>query len=386
MSRPIRLAYLTSSLKLAGGERQMVELAARMPRDRIEVDFLCRTGRGPLDEVARATGANVIHLGRQTSPTDNAMKRLQGRLDRNSQFIRAVRRGRYDIVDAWLYPSDVIAALSRPITRAPVVMAGRINVQEHERFGALGAFVDRLAVRWTDAIVAISPAVAEFAHRAHGVPREKLRVIRNGVEIPERPGTEEIEGLRRSLGTVPGELLLGCVGNYRELKRQLLLLDAFSHVVSHHPSLKLALIGEGPMRPDIERRIETLGLGDRVRVHGAVPDARPLYWAFDLVVQASRSEGVPNVLLEAAAAESAIVATAAGGSGEVITDGETGLLVPIEDQHALSDAILRAVRDAELRSRLGANARRHAAAVFGMDRFVSEWLETYEELATFRRT
>jgi glycosyltransferase involved in cell wall biosynthesis len=109
-----------------------------------------------------------------------------------------------------------------------------------------------------------------------------------------------------------------------------------------------------------------------------------MYGAFDLVAQASRSEGLPNVLLEAAAAGCPIVATDAGGSREIVVDGRTGLLVPTGDVEALAEALGRAIDDPELRRRIGVAARAHVAGSFGMDRFAREYGDLYEELAAAR--
>ena len=102
------------------------------------------------------------------------------------------------------------------------------------------------------------------------------------------------------------------------------------------------------------------------------------------MVQASSREGLPNALLEAAASGRAIVATAAGGSGEIVLDGQTGLLVPVEDPVALVRALDRLVSDADLRERLGNAAREHVAATFAMDRFVAEFARLYEEQAALK--
>ena len=98
-------------------------------------------------------------------------------------------------------------------------------------------------------------------------------------------------------------------------------------------------------------------------------DVQPLYAAFDVVVQASVREGLPNVMLEAAAAARPIVATAAGGTSEIIIDGQTGLLVPVNDSEAMASALRHTVTDPGLRTRLGRAARDHVSTTFGMDRF-----------------
>jgi glycosyltransferase involved in cell wall biosynthesis len=191
----------------------------------------------------------------------------------------------------------------------------------------------------------------------------------------------EVESRRRELGVAEDELLVGCVANYQPVKRHDLLIQAFASLRREGHKLRLLMVGEGPLRGELQRQIDAYGLQDCARLHGRVTDARPLFSLFDLVVQTSRSEGLPNALLEAAAAARPIVATAAGGSGEIVIDGETGLLAPINDVDAISAAIRRLVVDPDLRDRLGLAARRRAETTFRMSRFVAEYAALYEELA-----
>ena len=300
------------------------------------------------------------------------------------RYLAAVQRGRYDIVDAWLYPSNVLAALGRIVTRTPVVVSGRRNIQAHDRFGPLGGAVDVLVDRLTDAVVANSTPVAEFALRSRTDPA-KLRVINNGVELIEPLSGTERSALRRKMAVGDDDFVIGCVGNYRDTKRHRLLIDAFAMIARDRSDLRLVLVGEGGMRPEMESQIAALGLADRVRLHGRELDPRPMYGAFDIVAQSSCSEGLPNVLLEAAAAGRPIVATDAGGSGEIVIDDRTGLLVPIEDLDALTGALRRATQDADLRHRIGAAARLHVDATFGMARYVRAFADLYEELAESKR-
>jgi glycosyltransferase involved in cell wall biosynthesis len=142
----------------------------------------------------------------------------------------------------------------------------------------------------------------------------------------------------------------------------------------------LVFVGDGPERAVVERLVRDGGL-DRVRFLGTVADARTLYPGFDVLVSASDAEGLPNVVLEGAAAGLPIVATAAGGTGEIVVDGQTGLLVPVGDPDRLADAVLRVLGDHDLGDRLGGAARDHAVAAFGVDRFVAETAALYEEMA-----
>jgi glycosyltransferase involved in cell wall biosynthesis len=380
--RRLRIAYVPASLSPGGAERQMLALAERLPRDRFEVEFLVLSGSGVYDERATAAGLRIRAVGQAPVANGRLPARLWHRGSKAFRYAAAVRAGNYDIVDAWLYPADVLAAVMRPITQTPVVITGRRNVDPQRFFGPLERTVASLAGRLTDVVVANSTAVASNAINAGGVPSEKIRIIRNGVVV--RPPVLAAERLarRRALGVDDlGEIVIGCVANYSPVKRHDLLIEAFAALQDHRQTMRLVLVGDGPLRPALERQIRELGLEARVHLHGSELDPEPLYAAFDIVVQASSREGLPNALLEAGGAGRALVATAAGGSGEIVLDGRTGLLIPVEDRAALVRALYGLVSDPDLRDRLGLAAREHVLATFGMDRFVAEFAQLYEEQA-----
>ena len=379
--RPLRIAHLVTSLAAGGAERQALALAARLPRGRFSVDFLAIGGPGEYDDDARRAGVRVHYLGKRPEQGESRLDGHRRRAATMRNYLRAVRRGRYDIVDAWLYPDDVRAAATRVLTGTPIVMSGRRNIQAHDRFGPLAGALDRVVDRLVDAVVANSDATARFAVSSHHTDPSKLHIIRNGVELIEPLSVAERQAWRRRMAVADDDFVIGCVGRYRRVKNQILLIDAFARVARDRPGLRLVFVGEGDLRPAMERSIAELGLGQRVRLHGPELDPRRMYGAFDLVAQASRTEGLPNVLLEAAAAGRPIVATDAGGSSEIVIDGLTGLLVPTEDVDALTTALGRVVDDGELRDRIGPAARRHVETMFGMDRFVREYGGLYEALA-----
>ncbi len=384
--RRLRVAYLPSLLQAGGAEKQMLALAERLPADRFEVEFIALSGAGDYDARARAAGARIRPLGNLPRPGSGLPERLVRRAIKTLRYIAIARQARYDIVDAWLYPADIVAALFRPVTRTPIIISGRRNLGElGGRLGRVDRMVGALAGRMIDAVVANSAAVAAEVVARERVDAAKLRVIRNGVELVDPLASDERAGLRRSLGVAEDEVLLGAVANYRPVKRLDLLIDAFAALAADLPKTRLLLVGEGDLRAELEGQVTALGLGDRVRLHGADLEPAKLVSCMDLVVQASSSEGLPNSLLEGAAAGRAIVATAAGGTGEIVVDGRTGLLVPINDVAALEAALRRAVADPGLRLRLGSAAREHVAATFGMDRYVAEFVSMYEELADARK-
>ena len=137
-------------------------------------------------------------------------------------------------------------------------------------------------------------------------------------------------------------------------KGQRYLIDAAAEVVRHVPDARFVIAGEGELESALRRRIAALGLEKHVVLAGFRPDIIPLHKGFDLFVMSSTTEGLGTSALDAMACGKAVIATRAGGLAEVVVDGETGLLVPVRNPHALADAIVRLLRDPELRQRCGA--------------------------------
>ncbi len=381
--RPLRVAYLPASLRPAGAERQMLTLAERLPRDRFEAEFVVIGEPGEYGERAAASGIPVRSLGPVTWD-DNPVERALHRAGKVARYVRLIRAGKYDIVDAWLYPADVLAALTRPLTDVPLVVAGRRNVDPQRAFGQFEGRVAALVRSMTDAVIANSAAAAEHAVRVQHVEPAKVRIIRNGVAFADEVTDGQRAALRSELGARDDEVVVAAIANYRDVKRLDLLVAAFAEVARGDVPVRLELVGEGPLLGALAAQVHELGIDACVCLHGSVLDPEPLYPAFDVVVQSSEREGLPNALLEAAAAGRAIVATDAGGSAEIVLDGETGLLVPIHDVPALTSALRRVVEDRALRERLGVAARAHARNAFGIDRFVAEFAAVYESLAEAR--
>jgi glycosyltransferase involved in cell wall biosynthesis len=365
----------------------MIILAERLPRERFEVTFLLLGRWTPNADLAAAAGARVIALG-ASGRQSMGRPRLALTLARlAAEYVRLSRRERFDIVDAWLYHGYGMAALLRPLARTPVLISGRVSLSGYkERFSAPERWVDSVARRSADLVFANSSVVADDVARREGIPRDSIRVIRNGVLIPPPMPDDERRAVRAGWGAGQDDLVVAYVGSMRPGKGHVRIVEAMPTLLAAVPRARLVLVGGGPTRPEVERRIDALGLRDRVVLTGDVLDARPLFGALDVFVSASEAEGLPNSVLEAAAAGIGIVATAAGGTIEIVDDDATGLVVPVGDDDALRAALVRIGIDDGLRARLGAAARAHAATAFGVDRFVRETGDLYEEMAARRQT
>ena len=380
MRRPLRIAYVTATLNTGGSERMMFALAGGLPQDRFEVEFVLLTERGPLASQAEALGARVQVVG--WTRRRSRLHYLHWPIDQY-KLVRTLRRGHYDVVDAWLLHAYAVVALARPVGGFPVMLSGRHFMSEGlPRLGLLERFLVRLSRRRSDAIVAVSEAVRGDAVRSEGLDPARVSVIRNCVPpLPQMTASERAR-LREGWAVEPGDLVVGCVANYKPRKGLDLLIRVACQLHETFPGLKLVLVGEGTHRPVLEALIEEMEARGFVRLHGREEDARRLYGAFDLYAHASETEGMPGAILEAAGAGLPIVATRAGGTVEVLTDGEDGLLVPVGDAAALGAALTRLIRDPALRARLGAAARKRVETDFSPAAMVEAYGSMYEELAS----
>jgi glycosyltransferase involved in cell wall biosynthesis len=200
------------------------------------------------------------------------------------------------------------------------------------------------------------------------VPPGKLRQVANPLVIPPCP--EGVERRRRFIS----------VARLVRQKGYDLLLDAFARVAPQAPDWALDIVGDGPLRAELERRAERLGIAAQVVFRGYQSDPFPLLYGASVFVLASRFEGMPNAMLEAMGCALAVVVTdASPGPLELIRDGDTGLVSPAGDASALADAMLRLVEDGALRERL-ARAARAEAARMALPRVAGRWEVLFREL------
>lgn len=240
----------------------------------------------------------------------------------------------FDLLDAhYLYPDGVAAALLGRWFHKPVLMTARgSDVNILPRF-ALPRRMILSAARSAHAVVTVADALKRSLVEL-GVAREKITVLRNGVDL-ERFRPEDLADSRREL-EVAG-YCVACVGNLVPLKGMELVIEAIARI----DDATLLVAGGGPLLEQLRARASALGVSSRVRFLGRLPQARlrTLYSAADALVLASSSEGWANVLLESMACGTPVIATAVGGSPEIVTSADAGLLLPERSV----DAIVRAL-------------------------------------------
>ena len=193
------------------------------------------------------------------------------------------------------------------------------------------------------------------------------------------PGPGDRAPARAALGLSDEMLVLGTLGRLTEQKGQRVLLQALARLASEHTNAVLFLAGTGPLRKSLEAEADRLGIADRVRFLGMRRDREHLYAAMDIFVLPSQWEGLSLALVEAMGAGRAVVATSVGGNPEVVTSGQTGLLVPPADPAALADALAGLAAQPDRRAALGEAAAADARSRFSIEEHVAQLAALYRQ-------
>lgn len=217
--------------------------------------------------------------------------------------------------------------------------------------------IDRLCLRYYERVICVSADLCQRCLES-GVPTERCIVLENGIDTVEYCRRHSIEDAKRALGLSSERLLVGAVGRLSDEKGFDLLIRAVAHLLQEGLDLALWIVGEGDQRPRLQDLIVRLGLRERVRLLGYQSDTIRFYEAMDVFALSSLREGLPNVLLEALAMETPVVATRVAGIPQLIKHGTDGLLVLPGSEQELTQGLATLLIDKDLRARFATAGRR----------------------------
>lgn len=371
-ARPRRVLHLRTVTGPGGGpEKTLLNTHRFLPADyqsRLLYLHPRNDVRFDLTDRARASGAELIAVP-EFGPCDPRAI---------TQLYREVRSYRPNVLHAHDYKTEVLAASLGKCLRIPAVTTLHGNVTLGGRLKAyykLGAWAWRRMRR----VMAVSSDLVEVAVAA-GVPRERCRLIENGIDFHSVVrGLSNVEA-RRAAGLGGAGILLAAVGRLMPEKGFDVLLAAFASVFKLNPSLRLVIAGEGPERTRLERLIDDLNLTRSAMLLGHRTDVDVVLQAADIFVLSSRREAFPNVVLEAMALETPVIAARVAGVPGMIDHERTGLLVDSESVTQLACQIYQLAHDDRLRSRLAAAARNEVEKRFSFADRMRKECAVYDEI------
>jgi glycosyltransferase involved in cell wall biosynthesis len=367
----IRVLAFVTVFDVGGTERQIVSLARGLDASRFDLRIAC----------FKRSGAFLAELESQQVPvTAYGIRSLHGfeTLREQVRFARYLRRERIQVLHTFNFYPNMFAVPTARLAGVPAIVATLRDM------GDLWTPMQRRAQRWVcrmaHRVVANAGAVREQALREGYDPRRTC-VIRNGLDLSRFSGEQNAERERRVLGLPSGVPVVAVFSRLNHPVKGIdCFLEAASRVASVHRDVHFLIVGDGPIRRDLERLAHGLGLKERVRFVGFRADVARTMSAVTISVVPSRSEGLSNVLLESMAARLPVVATRVGGNPEVVEDGTTGMLVPSRTPAALAGAISALLADPDRAAALGRAGRRRVEALFPLSRMLRETESLYESL------
>jgi glycosyltransferase involved in cell wall biosynthesis len=359
----LRITLVISTLTIGGAQRVMALMANYWA---VEGHHVTLVSMGPqfmdrfaLHHLVKRVPLNLMsdssHLGQALYHNALRVLRLRDQL----------RQLRPDVVISFMSSTNVLTILASRGLGIPVIVSERIDPRQHA-IGLAWNTLRSLLYRRADALVVQSPSLRDWASevavaaRVHVIPNPINPVINVSATAARR---------RANGHTVVA------MGRLVRQKGFDLLLEAFARCAGQHPDWSLVILGEGEERSNLESLIAAMGLQDRVRLAGKVPDPGPTLGQADLFVLSSRFEGFPNALIEAMTCKLAVISTdCPSGPRDIIHDGVDGILIPPEDVNALAKGMDRLMSNPLERQRLGASAM-EVAERFGIEKIMGMWDE-----------
>lgn len=363
---PRRLLVVIAEMELAGSQRQVVHLLTALDRRLWQPELVFFRDESFLVESLRNAGIPVHHMPKH------------GRLDLRFlwRLSRLLHRGDYDLIQAFSLTAELWTILARSICgRCPPVVASERN--QHLERPAWYWRLKRFVLARSAAAIANSEAGARTTALHTGIPLEFFDTIANGVHVPPPMIASERATLRTAIGVPAGRPFALFVGRLAPQKNLDCLIKAMALVAPERRPW-LALAGEGALREHARQLALAEGVAADLRFLGERSDAIALMQAADFLVLPSHFEGLSNALLEAMAAGCPVIASAVGGSPELIEHECTGLLFPPDDTAALAACLARMARDQPLRSRLSQAARAHVMRTYGIPVLAAATAAVYE--------
>lgn len=363
----MRLTYVIDNLRVGGAQVHLSRLAAG----------LARSGRHDVEIVALGPASPVVAAA---LPPEVALRSLPMESIRRPSFwagfvrlVRHLRERRPAIVHTYLNTAGVFGIAAARLAGTGRVVASRrdMGAFRSRRVRALEAFLSR---RWAARVVCVCEAVASETVERERLPRERVRVIYNGVDT---------RGIApRSQYRAAPPLVLGMVASMDRVEkghRELLAAVGLAARKRGHP-VPLHLVGDGPLRGALEAAARAEGVADATRFLGTRADVTAVLAEVDVAVVPSHTEGISNATLEAMACGLPVVATAVDGNLETVVAGETGQLVPPHDSDALAAALLTYWDDPGIAERHGRAGRRRAEKSFDLATMIRRYEAEYDDL------
>jgi len=375
-SAPLTICHPVWQLGRGGLEIQLRNIVRHLGRDRLRHVVVVRALDAGMADISAELGPNVTVIGTPDRRKDRFW---------SVRLAAILKEHRVDILHVRGLAMLIDAALARKMYHGVRLAFSFHGFESADpQFGTLRRNAYRAAIQGCDAAWAVSRAAADALAELLDLPPERFAVIHNGVDTTHYVPAPDRLAVRRSLDLPEDRPIILSVGNLKPIKGHDLLIRAMERLAHRADNTMLVFVGHDHQQGHLQTLARRLLPNIDVCFVGAVANLRPWYQAADLFVLPSRSEGMPNALLEAMACGVPAIATSVGGVPEIIRDGTNGLLVPPDDIIVLANAIRALLVDRTRRRVLGGAGQLRVRTAFARSRMLEQYAYRYFALARQR--
>lgn len=359
-----RIFYLITDLDIGGAESMLFELVQRIDKNKFIPEVGCLKGKGIVGKKLGTLGIKVRYF--HIEKLWHIYKLLK--------VVTFLRQDCFDILHSYLFHANIIGRVCGKIAGIPIIISS-IRVCEKKKLYHL--WMDRITNWMVNLEICVSKEVKNFTIEKVGIPEHKLEIVENGISDSFLDAVTSYRNKKVS------SLIVGTIARLSRQKGIEYLLYAAKRVINQFPDITFVIAGKGPLASQLKELSIKLGISGKVRFLGFRNDIPELLSVIDIFVLPSLWEGMPNVVLEAMAAEKPVIATDTGGSKDLIDSNINGVLVEPGNSEALAKAILKLLGDPAQRQRLGESARGKIKERFPIDKMISKTEQIYTQLLNF---
>lgn len=371
MGQKLNIAHLLASNFFGGPEKQLVEHIHRLNGASCLFHVISfEEGGKPnhLLEKAHAAGASTWELA-AASPYDPRLV---------SGLLSILRSQHIDLLCVHGYKANVVGRIATWLARKPVIAISRGWTAENSKI-KMYEMLDKFFLRLADHVVAVSEG-QRAKILALGIKANTVTVIHNAIDLAQAAPARQ-SFLRQELGLPEDAVIVISAGRLSPEKNQAAMINAAKLIVTSNANVYFAIFGEGFLRQELEAQIQAKGLTERFLLPGFRSDLQAVMHDIDIFMLPSFTEGLPNVVLEAFAACKPVVATAVGGTPEVVEDGTSGFLVQPHEVAKMADHLLSLIRNPELRRTMGNKGHERAQQYFSFERQTEQYVRLYQNFS-----
>ncbi|MBI4707541.1 MAG: glycosyltransferase [Candidatus Omnitrophica bacterium] len=362
-----KILFVIPRLANAGTETHLLLLSKGLSERGFDVTICCLFEIGICDSVCKQFGFKIICLNK-TSIYDLSIL--------HSLYV-LIKNNKYDVVHAYLFGFHYLALLPAKIAGVCLTVSSRRELATWKKLHH--HLLENFGNMFVDKVVTCSEAVSTYVLRTEILSKSKILRIYNGIDLEKySQRAKEKKGLC-AFGLKETDLVIGNVANFSIEKNHEFLVEVIKEVKKHFPDIKCLLVGDGYLRRELEQQVDNLGLNKNVIFTGERNDVEHVLNLIDVFLFTSKTEGLPNAILEAMACALPVVAVDAGGISEVISSGKDGIVVNSFSVKYFSSNVIELLNDSNIRKQMGKTARQTIESKFSFNRMITDYEEFYKK-------